>query len=245
VKKKALVESDKSAISSADTFVTTTTPTNSSSREVKEETVYLIAVTTTGSSTSDVAVEGEIYLKGKSGADSDKVNGYFSVSFDIAYTATPVAASPLTVAKDDTLYTFDGTYQKESFTIKYGTVATVYANTKNEDKIVLGYDLDEIDEIAEAYDEANLDFVALTGSFKKTAEVTIYADEGSYLYQVVDGKLKAVKAEYDEFEEGFVFNAKTLGTYVISDVELDLNAASSVVADDTTVSANPSTGAAA
>jgi hypothetical protein len=135
----------------------------------------------------------------------------------------------------------------DEVTLKYGNDVEVVIDATSEKEVLLGYDTDDVDEIVEAYGDANLDFYALTGTFKKTAEVTIEAAEGSYLYQIVDGKVKAVKAEYDEFEEAFIFNTRTLGTYVVSDIELTAAADDAVetVVSGTTTSANPSTGAAA
>ena len=131
----------------------------------------------------------------------------------------------------------------DEYTIDFGDVATAVTDVTNTEKILLAYNVDDVDAVVDAYPKANIDFVSLTANFKKTAEVTVYADEDTYFYKVVDGKLVAMNAEYDEWEEGFIFKAKTLGTYAISDVELDLDVVTDVT--ETPSTSNPTTGAAA
>ena len=67
------------------------------------------------------------------------------------------------------------------------------------------------------------DFITFKGepSFNKNGTLYIYADKDSFLYQVVDGELKAVDAEYDEDYEAWEFKTRKLTAYAISDVELD------------------------
>jgi hypothetical protein len=91
-------------------------------------------------------------------------------------------------------------------------------------KLLLYADTDYNSTVAAKYPEANLDFLNMNGaSFNKIGELTILAEEGSYLYaQNSDGSLSAVKAEYDEYEEAFKIKTRTLGSFVISDAELDL-----------------------
>ena len=207
------------------------------------------------------------------GSDKHKVDGYFNVDLTLAYAKyevsdkgavtmaaksyqnedvedanATVSAKKLFVVDDKVVYDLDD-LEEDEYTVYFGTdtksaVASIVVDVNNEDDVLLAYDVDEVEAVADAYPEANLDYVALTGTFKKTGEVTVYADEGTYLYKVVDGKAVAMDAEYDEWEEGFVFKTKTLGTYVISDVELK---AAATVTPGTTEggnTTNPSTGAA-
>lgn len=106
--------------------------------------------------------------------------------------------------------------------------------------------------VAKNYPEADLEFVKLYGDFEKTADVVLVADEDSYIYEVVDGELVAVDAEYVEnykFSngtkvDGFLFNTKELGQYAISDVELDLEDAEEPAKDNnSTDKTNPAMGA--
>ena len=222
---------------------------------VKKGGAYFVALTTTGSSLEEVDLAGKIYLKGTSGTgdEKEKVDGYFSVDLTIAYPEGPKdgyawTEKKLFVADSKRVYDFDNdAVRDDEYTIYFGktssdAVACAVTDTTNTEEILLAYNVDEVDAVVEAYPDANIDFVALTANFKKTAEVTIYADEGTYLYKVVDGKVVAMDAEYDEWEEGFLFNAKTLGTYAISDVELK---AAAVVETPEEGTDNPTTGAAA
>ena len=219
---------------------------------VKKDGAYYVEVVTTGSELEDADVAGKIYLKGTVGTGDykEKVDGYFDVDFSVSYgTITPNPSDKkLFVGDEKKVYDLSDVDQSE-YTIYYsanGTsknaVASVVTDVTNTEDILLGYNVDENATIAQVYSKANLDFVNLTGSFKKTAEVTIYADEGKYLYQIVDNRLQTVNAEYDEWEEGFVFHAKNLGSYVISDVSLNTAAIPSNGSNAGTT--NPSTGAA-
>ncbi|MEG2205003.1 MAG: hypothetical protein RRY21_07575, partial [Oscillospiraceae bacterium] len=116
--------------------------------------------------------------------------------------------------------------------------------TEGQGKIVLENDTDFNADVAAKYPEANLDFVNGNGaSFNKTGEMFLEAEEGSFLYALsADGTLKAVKAEYDF--DGFTFKTRTLGCYVISDMELVLTDAP-VVDGGVVVAPNPPMGAAA
>jgi hypothetical protein len=216
---------------------------------------YFVAITTSGSSLDETEVAGTVTLKGKTPSDaSSTTTKEFTVAFTLGYPKYNKAITATTADVDvvEALTNYDFTADKEDEVTltfvnskKESIGVTVVIDATSEKEVLLGYDLDDVDEIVKAYSEANLDFYALTGTFKKTATVTIEADEDTYLYQVVDGKVKAVKAEYDEYEGGFVFNARTLGTYVVSDIELTAAADDTVetVVSGTTTSANPSTGA--
>jgi hypothetical protein len=89
-------------------------------------------------------------------------------------------------------------------------------------------------------------------SFNKIGELFLPADEGTFLYVLnSDGTLSAANAEYDSYEEGFFIKTRTLGSYVISDIELDIASAVEEPTVDDVVetveepsNANPSTGAA-
>ena len=222
---------------------------------------YFVAVTTTGSELEDVDVSGKIYLKGTTGTgeNKEKLDSYFTVDFSLAFeevtkevlvkdtkkvfaTTTKKVYEMDNVDRDEVTVYFVPKADVETGVSK-NAVASAVIDATNEEDVLLFYKVDEVESVVDAYPDANLDFVALTGKFKKTAEVTLYADEGTYLYKVVDGKVVAMDAEYDEWEEGFIFNAKTLGTYAISDVKL--KAASAVETPGEGTTNNPTTGAAA
>ena len=84
--------------------------------------------------------------------------------------------------------------------------------------------------------------------FNRIGEMFLEAPDASFefLYQIVDGKVQLIDVEYDAADEGFYFKTRTLGAYVLSDVEL-VNAPEEVpevegVPEEPT---NPDTGAAA
>ena len=86
--------------------------------------------------------------------------------------------------------------------------------------------------IDKAYNEydADLSFYNWKGTkdeFTKTAELFIPADKDSFIYEIVDGELVEVDAEYvkdyeDDADEvdGWVISTKELGYYVVADEEL-------------------------
>ena len=98
-------------------------------------------------------------------------------------------------------------------------------------------------DIARLYPEADFDFVELHGDFDKAADVVIPASkDNKFIYEVVDGDLVAVDAEYvkghkfanGEKVNGYLFTTNELGKYAISDVELDLEDEDFDLDDDTT-----------
>ncbi len=97
-------------------------------------------------------------------------------------------------------------------------------------KLNLAWNTDFNKEVADLDKSANMDFVTFEGtpSFNKNGTLYIYADKDSYLYEVVDGELEAVDADYDEDYEAWELKTRTLGGYVISDKELDLDAINTV-----------------
>ena len=132
----------------------------------------------------------------------------------------------------------------ENWRDSYGS-SHIYAiaetDVTNVEDILLYYNTDTVEEVAAAYPLADIDYLKLAGNFKKTADVTIYADPGTYLYQWANGKLTKVDAEYDEFDESFNFTAKRLGQYIIANLELDTEKLPT--GGETTVVPNPTTGA--
>ena len=126
--------------------------------------------------------------------------------------------------------------------------ATFVVNTIGQGDLVLKADAKYNATVGTLYPQANLDFFNGNGvSFNKTGEMFIPADEGSFIYELKNGVLVAIPgAVYDEYDEGFYFRTRTLGTFVISDVELDLTAPDVVApVPEAPVVVNPGTGAAA
>jgi len=218
---------------------------------VKKGGSYYIAVTTQGSSLEPVDVSGKIYLKGTSGTGEGKqrIDGHFDVDFTLAYGEVIVGASDnsVIVSATDMVYDLSDNEEKE-FTFQYGAngseIVEIVTDVASTDRLLLGYNTDEVEELVQIYNKANLDFINMKGAFKKTSDVTLYAEEGTYLYKYENGKLSAVDAEYDDWDEAFSFRTKALGTYVISDVKLNTSAVSgSGSSSNGSVSNNPNTGA--
>ena len=102
--------------------------------------------------------------------------------------------------------------------------------------------------------DADLTFYNFKGTqdvFTKTATLLIPADEDSYIYEIVDGELVAVEAEWvDDYKmdglnkkDGWVIETKELGYYVVADDELVV-AEEEVETEVEADKANPETGAA-
>ena len=127
-----------------------------------------------------------------------------------------------------------------------------------EEKVIFNFSQAYDKKIDKAYNEydADLSFYNFKGTkdaFTKTGELFIPADDETFIYEIVDGKLVEVEAEYvedykvDGFSEkdGWVIETKELGYYVVADEELvvaeeEVEAEPEVEADK----ANPETGAA-
>ncbi len=173
-------------------------------------------------------------------ADLLKVNTYALVLAK-ATAANAVTTGTEAIEGDQTITTDTGYYFDVDLT--------------GQGKLLLYYDEKYNSTVAATYPSANLDFVSFNGvSFNKTGELTILADPDTFLYALnADGSLSTIKSTYDEYEEAFKITTRTLGKYVISDIELKLVAASSVASSTdsatssttTPVKTNPGTGAAA
>jgi len=228
---------------------------------------YFLAVTFKGAATATATqdVVGEIVIKDTTGKNkinrnNDTTGGTgetnkLMVNVELKYAnpaAGNVSATAATVTDGARRFDFkDGGMEDEEFEFSFADwgSATFTVNTVGQGDLILKATASYNTEIGALYPEANLDFFNGNGvSFNKTGEMYIPADEGSFIYELKNGVLVAIAgAEYDEYDEGFYFKTRTLGTYVISDIALDL-AGTDVVAPVTPeapVVVNPSTGAAA
>ncbi len=132
------------------------------------------------------------------------------------------------------------------FTVKMISEEKVYLNLST------AYDKD-IDAEYNEYD-ADLEFYNFKGnndSFIKTGELFIEAKEDTFIYEIVDGELVAVEAEWVEDyvfaktnkKDGWVIETDELGYYVVSDMEVEIAAEEVVEEAPSTDKANPETGA--
>ena len=115
---------------------------------------------------------------------------------------------------------------EESFDFEADGDSFFVVNTNSQKKLVLGMDVDYDEEIGERYapqTETLFFWNGNGGSFNRTGYLYLAAPEDSYLYRIeADGSLRRMDAEYDDYEECFVIRTRTIGRYVVSDVELDL-----------------------
>lgn len=108
--------------------------------------------------------------------------------------------------------------------IEFGNEAMFTVDANGQGDLNLLYNTDFLSEVADLDKSANMDFLTFEGnpSFNKNGTLYIYADDDTgFLYEVKDGKLVAVDAEYDEDYEAWFFKTRTLGTYVLSDKEIE------------------------
>ena len=150
--------------------------------------------------------------------DANKVTLGFTYGYDIDKTQS----GSYEITKDTTVVDFDD--NDTDVDITWGEdVAYFEVNVAGQGKLNLAYNVDFNKEVADLDKSANMDFLTFEGNptFNKNGTLYIYAAEDTFLYEVKDGKLVAVDAEYDEDYEAWTFKTRTLGAYVISDKELE------------------------
>lgn len=130
---------------------------------------------------------------------------------------------------------------------KDGELAMFTVDLDGQSDVNVGYSTKFNADIADKYPDANLEFIKWTANptFNRTGDLYIYADEDSFIYEVTADGLKEIsKAEYDEDYGAWKIRTRKLGSYVISDTELDLSASSSSgdASSSGTSSSNPTTG---
>ncbi len=225
---------------------------------------YMVAITIEEStSTSDADIIGTLTLDKSSSPDADEI------AFDIAVTVDWEESYRENTDYDDvdgdieieadTYYSvsFDGDDEIE---ITFEDDSYFVVDISGQGSTLIYYDTDFNSRIAAQYPLAELNFWNGNGArFNRTGEFFLStgddSDYAQFLYQInSDGTLSEVPgAEYDDADEGFYFNTRTLGQYVYSDMELDLTVQEEEeeTTDDTlvvtpvepTTPVNPSTGA--
>ena len=94
------------------------------------------------------------------------------------------------------------------------------------DKVMLDFDRTYDKEIADRYIE-DLYFYNFRGDldeFSATGTLTIPVEQEMFMYQVVNGALKATDAVYSEENEAMELKTRTLGNYVLTPTKLDISA---------------------
>ena len=128
--------------------------------------------------------------------------------------------------------------------IEFGETAMFTVNASGQGKLNLAWNTTFDKEVANRDKSANMDFITFEGtpSFNKTGTFYLYAeDDTGFVYEVVDGQVKALDASYNEDYEAWEFKTRTLTEYILSDKELDLDAINTVE-DDTDASSSTTDG---
>ncbi|MBR6735297.1 MAG: hypothetical protein IKL92_00305, partial [Oscillospiraceae bacterium] len=156
-----------------------------------------------------------------------------TVGAPIADPDSDITATPQLFEED---YSFDAE-EDHIFYFEEDSSSWFEVNTKSQKDIVLAFDTewddDLADEIYEKNPNADLDFYnGNYAKFSKTGTLWLgYPEDDAddaYVYAVSSsGKLSLVNAEYDEYEEAFAIRTNTLGRYVISTEKLKLSSTSS------------------
>ena len=166
-------------------------------------------------------ISGTIQLR-KSG-EFDYEDMELDVNIELAYaTATDSEITEdLQLFKEGHGFDYDDSYE---FTFECDDESYFEVDTTGQGKLLLSATSDFDSDVAIIYPNANLDFFyGNGGSFNRIGTLYLHAEPDSYLYQLRDdGRLVEVDAEYDEYDENFIIKTRTLGKYVISDVELPL-----------------------
>lgn len=174
-------------------------------------------------------------------ARDGKTGSFFAT---IGWTLLPAVDNKVEFDLDDTTTTIfsSGLYKftpdvKATGSFKFGAEAYGEVNVFKNDKYFAGFDTDPNMDIIKANPDADVRFVNLMGSFNQNMALELYADEDQFVYEIKDGKLVKSSLKWDKDVYAWTGKVRTLGTYVISDIELK----DAVKAEDETK--NPNTGA--
>ena len=223
---------------------------------------YMVAITVEdSSSTSDADIIGTLTLSKSKKQKADDID--FDVAINVDWEQSYRKTEDLTITGD-----YDPIYSETYYALKFdcdeevelgfNDDSTFTVDVSGQPKTLLYFDTDFNSSIAAKYPLAELNFWNGNGAkFNRTGEMFLSIGDEDYddyyLYQInSDGSLSEVpNAEYDDADEGFYFKTRTLGSYVVSDMELDTSATeSSDESDDIVVTpvdpvtpVNPGTGA--
>ena len=120
---------------------------------------------------------------------------------------------------------YDGANDDGEQTFEFDKAPDSYfeIDVTGQSKVLLRADVKYNAMVAAKYPSASLEFFSGAGTFNRIGTLYLAAKEGSYLYILnSDGTLMANAAEYDG--ACFVIKTRTLGSYVISDRELGVDA---------------------
>ncbi|MDD2956597.1 MAG: hypothetical protein PHD67_09835 [Oscillospiraceae bacterium] len=207
--------------------------------------------------TDDIDVDFEISLKKGSSKKDFTVEGeiYTVKEYRIAVTFGWGQIEPQ-MDKDDDTVTVDsaeGLVVFDDEDAKYTTFEfdnldslSVAGKMSKQDAVNMYLDTavtDEIKALMKKNEDVDFDVVDFKGApeFDFTQEVTYYIDDEDveyFVYEIVDGKPVAVKAKLNDDKDALVWKTRTLGTYIVTDDEIEAAAAETETDDKE----NPETG---
>ena len=222
---------------------------------------YMLAVTVADSnSTSDADVIGTLTLnKTKSPKVKElKLAMDLNVNWAHSYLDSSgdyIVSDDLSDIKAEKYYSlkFDS---DDTVELEFEDGSTFTVDVSGQGKTLVYFDTNFNSQLAAKYPLAELNFWNGNGAkFNRTGEFFLSVsnyDSTVFLYELKsDGALSEVtSAEFDDKDEGFYFRTRTLGKYVVSDMELETGTADSGEVDVVTpvvpvVPVNPGTGATA
>ena len=196
----------------------------------QEKGVYLIAVKLkeqpTSTKTKDII--GTITVKDSSSKNFDLTDSAKEIKIEVALTAKNPAADSMDQTADKTqVFEFkedNGTAEEEHEISLYADAGKFVVNTIGQGKLVIKTNVKYNAGIEGVAPDVNYTyFNGNNATFNRLGNLYLNANEGEFLYKVnADGTLTKVDAKYDSDEEAFVVRTRVIGSYVISEKELDV-----------------------
>ncbi len=186
--------------------------------------------------TSDLAGSISIYKNSSDLKDTFADKDYITLNIGSEYGYNEEAYNTVADWAKVEVVNFKGVEGEE--TLAFGSLFEFEVDVTGQGKLNLKYNNKFNAEFGDMYDYANIDFITFekSPSFNKTGVAYIYADEDAFIYEVTADGAKEIKGlKWDEDYEAWTFKTRTLGSYAISDVELD----EKVVTDEKEESSKP------
>lgn len=140
---------------------------------------------------------------------------------------------------DDKVFKFGDGDEEQEIEL-YGEMGKFVVDTRGQDDVVVNSNVKYNKGIENVAPDVNYTYFNGNGAtFNKIGTLYLEAKEDNVVYKVnSDGTLTKLDATYDSDEEAFAIRTRTLGSYVIAEKELDLDA---VNAKEETAATAPST----
>ena len=172
-------------------------------------------------------------------------------TIEIGLTAENRENTSNTLTDENNVYKFDDGDEEEELEL-YAEAGRFVVDTRGQGDLVIKSDVEYNKGIENVASDVNYVYFNGNGAtFNKIGTLYLNAEEDNFLYRVnSDGTLTKLEANYDEDEEAFAVRTRVIGSYVISEEELNVENVNSQVKPEETAPvapvapANPSTGAA-